>query len=88
MYLSGSEYNTEMNDIAGQLLELGKDLKTEILAHKRAWARRYEVYRGLFGDVGQIDFQLRELVQPSLAGKPKLLAAPRKTFVQIHELQK
>src|SRR5260370_13143156 len=34
-YLSSSEYQTKVNDIASQLIELGKDLKSAIASHKR-----------------------------------------------------
>lgn len=85
-YLSSSEYHSKMNDIAGQLLELGKDLKSEISSHKRTWTKRYHAYRGLFSDAGSIDSSLRELANPKHEQKGKLLPAAKREFVEIREL--
>lgn len=86
-YLSSSEYHAKVNDIVGQLLELGKDLKTEISIHKRTWIKRYGAYRGMFTDVGTIDYRLRELANPRFEQKARMLPAPRKEFIQIHDLE-
>jgi hypothetical protein len=87
-YLSGSEYNNKMNDIAMHLMDLGKDLKSEIVTHKRTWEKRYHIYTGLFNDIGVIDTQLKELVHNRLELKQKFLLEPKKVYVQIEELQK
>jgi hypothetical protein len=86
-YLSSSEYHTKMNDIVGQLFELGRDLKTEISTHRRIWQKRFGAYRGLFNDVGAIDHRLQGLVNPRVEQKTKLLPAPEKEFLQIRELE-
>lgn len=86
-YLSSSEYHTKMNDIVGQLFELGKDLKTEISTHRRIWQKRFGAYRGMFNDVGAIDHRLQGLANPRLEQKTKLLLAPKKEFFQIRELE-
>ncbi|MGH9711888.1 MAG: DUF2130 domain-containing protein [Candidatus Acidiferrales bacterium] len=86
-YLSSSEYHSKINDIAGQLFELGKDLKSEISTHKRVWAKRYGAYRSLFSDVGAIDYRLKELANPKLEQKAKMLPAPKKEFMQISDLE-
>jgi hypothetical protein len=86
-YLSSSEYHTKMNDIAGQLFELGKDLNVEIATHKRVWRKRCSAYRGLFSDVEAIHHRLQGLANPRLEQKTKLLAAPRKEFIQIRGLE-
>jgi hypothetical protein len=44
-YLSSNEYNNKINDVAGQLIELGRDLKSEIYSHKKTWKKRYDIYR-------------------------------------------
>ena len=79
-YLSSSEYHTKMNDIVGQLFELGKDLKAEISTHRRVWQKRFGAYRGLFYDVGAIDHRLQGLANPRFEQKAKFLAAPKKEF--------
>lgn len=86
-YLSSNEYHAKINDIAGQLLELGKDLKSEISTHKRSWLKRYTAYRGLFADIGAVDYRLKELANPRLEQKAKMLPAPKKEFIQISDLQ-
>ena len=86
-YLSSTEYHSKMNDIAGQLFELGKDLNTEISTHKRIWLKRYGAYRGLFNDVGAIDHRLQGLANPRFEQKTKLLPAPKKEFMQIRGLE-
>jgi hypothetical protein len=86
-YLSSGEYHTKMNDIVGQLFELGKDLKAEISTHRRIWQKRLGTYRGLFNDVGAIDHRLQGLANPRFEQKTKLLPAPRKEFIQIRELE-
>lgn len=42
-YLSSSEYNNKMNDVASQLIDLAKDLKAEIKSHKDRWEKRYSI---------------------------------------------
>lgn len=84
-YLSSSEYNVNMNEIGIQLLDLGRELKSEISSHKRIWIKRYNAYRVLFADAGEIDYTLRELALNS-NGKSKLLSPPKKAFIQIGEL--
>jgi len=71
-YLSSNEYNGKINDLAGQLLELRKDLQSEIAAHKRTWEKRYVIYRDLFNDVAAIDYRLKELAHPKPNGNSRL----------------
>jgi hypothetical protein len=84
-YLSSSEYNNKVNDIANQLFELGKELRSEISAHKRTWEKRYNIYRCLFNDIRLIDHKLKELVHDSTNNKQKLLPL-RKEYIEITEL--
>lgn len=86
-YLSSSEYNNKMNDVANQLIDLAKDLKAEIKSHKDRWERRYSIYHVIFSDVGLIDSRLKSLVQNQLEEKPKQLTPPKKEFVEIKELE-
>ena len=88
-YLSSNEYANKVNDIATQLLDLGRELKNEVATHKRIWEKRYHIYQALFKDIGVIDYKLRSLVH-GLAGskQPKLLAAPQKAYVEIEGLSR
>jgi hypothetical protein len=85
-FLSSNEYQTKVNDIAGQLLELGRELKSEMASHKRIWTKRYHIYRSVFNDVGTIDTRLKELAHARLEARPKMLPEPGRSFVQIQEL--
>ena len=85
-YLSSHDYNGRMNDIANQLLDLGKELKSEIKSHYRVWRQRYDAYRALYNDNGQIDYSLKQLANPDSNGHGKLLPAPARSFVHIGEL--
>ena len=85
-YLSSSDYNNKMNDIANQLIDLAKDLKIEIKSHKDRWIKRYSVYNKVYSDVILIDFKLKGLIQNQLEDKTKLLPPPKKEFVEIEEL--
>jgi hypothetical protein len=85
-YLSSSEYNNKMNDVASQLIDLAKDLKVEIKSHKDRWEKRYSIYSKLYNDVGHIDFKLKGLVQDKLDDKAPLLLPPKREFVKIEEL--
>ncbi len=87
-YLSSSEYNNKMNDVANQLIDLAKDLKVEIKSHKDRWEKRYAIYSKLYNDVGLIDFKLKGLIQNQLDGKTKLLPPPKKEFVEIKDLER
>jgi len=80
-YLSSNEYNGKINDLAGQLVELRKDLQSEIVAHRRIWGKRYTIYRDLFNDVTAIDYRLKELVHPRPNGNSKLLPKAGKNFI-------
>ena len=86
-YLSSSEYNNKMNDVASQLIDLAKDLKVEIKSHKDRWEKRYSIYNKLYNDVGNIDFKLKGLVQNRMDDKAPLLLPPKKEFVTIEELE-
>lgn len=86
-FLSSSEYNNKMNDVASQLIDLGNDLKAEIGAHKRMWEKRYHIYRCLFSDIGLINNRLRSLAQEIPGKKLKMLPRPKKQFVEITELR-
>lgn len=85
-YLSSNDYNGRVNDIATQLLDLGQELKLEIKSHKRIWTKRYDAYRAVFNDVGEIDYSLKQLADSDANGHRKLLPAPTRAFVQIGEL--
>lgn len=78
VYFSSSEYNGKINDLAGQLLELRKDLQSEIAAHKRTWEKRYFIYRDLFNDVAAIDYRLKELAHPKPNGNSRLLKVKKR----------
>lgn len=86
-YLSSADYNNKMNDVATQLTDLAKDLKSEIKSHKDRWERRYQIYSRLYADVGVIDFRLKGLVQNRLEVGTKLLQPPQKEFIEIEELK-
>lgn len=86
-YLSSNDYNNKMNDVAGQLLDLGKELKSEISSHKRAWIKRYHIYRTLFNDIGIIDHSLKQLVHRTLESKQHLLPEPKRPYIEIEELR-
>ena len=85
-YLSSSEYNNKMNDVANQLIDLAKDLKVEIKSHRDRWFKRYKVYAKLYGDVTGIDSQLKALVQNKLSEKSIKMLPPKKDFVVVEEL--
>lgn len=87
-YLSSNDYNNKMNDVASQLIDLGKDLKIEMSTHKKTWERRYHIYRDLFTDIGMIDHKLKELIQNSLEDKPRLLLPEKTRYIEIAELEK
>lgn len=86
-YLSGSDYNNKVNDVASQLMDLGRVLKTEIDLHKRTWKKRYQVYRCLYTDIGSIDCKLKELVQDKLDRKSPLLLQGKAKFIEIDGLE-
>jgi len=86
-YLASNEYSNKMNDVATQLLDLGKDLKSEVDNHRRVWMKRYRAYECLFNDIGAIDCKLRGLVQSLPGAKPLLLPEPKIPFPEIEELQ-
>ena len=87
-YLSSNDYKNKMNDVASQLMDLGKDLKAEMTSHKKTWEKRYHIYRGLFTDIGMIDYRLKDLVQNRLEEKPPLLPPHKNKFIEIDELEK
>lgn len=87
-YLSSNEYNNKMNDVAGQLIELGKDLKAEISSHKKTWLKRYDIYRDLFSDIGLIDYRLKDLMKNKIDGKSRLLLPEKSKYIRIDELEK
>ena len=61
-YLSGKEYNEKMNNAASELIDLGKELKSEIgFTQERIWKKRYKSYTTLYNDVGLIDYKLKEI---------------------------
>ena len=62
-YLSSSDYNGRVIDMANQLLDLGRELKSEIKSHNRVWRKRYDAYRGLFNDIGEIDYSLKQMLK-------------------------
>ncbi|MBI5840318.1 MAG: DUF2130 domain-containing protein, partial [Chloroflexi bacterium] len=86
-YLSSNEYSNKVNDLASQLMDLGKELKTEITSHKRVWEKRYKTYQNLYIDIGVIDHKLRTLIKGLPGSKTLQLPAPPKQFIDIEELQ-
>jgi len=86
-YLSSNDYRNRINDVANQLLDLGKDLKSEINTHRKTWQKRYRAYYNIFTDVGIIDFTLRDMVHKITDKKPKQLSAPQQKYVKIDELE-
>jgi hypothetical protein len=86
-YLSSSEYNNTMNDVASQLIDLAKDLEVEIKSHRKYWEKRYSIYRKIYHDVGCIDLRLKGLVQNKIDYKTPLPLPPKKEFVTIEELE-
>lgn len=87
-YLSSNDYNNKINDVANQLVELARDLKSEISSHKRTWEKRYHIYRGLYMDVGTIDGRLKGLLQDRVVAVPKPLLLEKGKFIEIEELEK
>lgn len=87
-YLASNEYSNKVNDMANQLMDLGRELKTEILSHRRVWEKRYQIYSTLYNDVGMIDHRLRSLTKGLSGKKPVLLPPPPKEYIDIEELQK
>lgn len=86
-YLSSNEYANKVNDVATQLLDLGRELKNEVASHNRIWGKRYHIYQALFNDIGMIDHKLRSLVHGLAGGKQlKLLPAPQKAYIEIDGL--
>lgn len=86
-YLSSNEYNNKVSDISSQIVELGRELKSEMLSHRRSWEKRYHLYRSLFTDIGAIDYHLKDIVLHKLNGKSPLMLMPAKEFIQIKELE-
>ena len=87
-FLASNEYSNKVNDMASQLMDLGKDLKTEILSHRRVWEKRYQIYSTLYNDVGMIDHRLRSLTKGLSGKKLVLLPPPPKEYLDIEELKK
>lgn len=86
-YLSSSDYNNRINDVSNQLIELAKDLKKEIIGHKKTWDKRYSIYRSIYQDVGVIDYNLKDLVQSKIEKRiPKQLEIHKGDFLKIKEL--
>lgn len=85
-YLSSSDYNNKINDISNQLIDLGKDLKSEIASHRRTWEKRYHIYRSVYTDITGIDYSLKDLVQNRLEEKPRLLLTEKTQYFKIDEL--
>lgn len=82
-YLSSAQYSNKINDMTDQLLDLARQLKSEMKAHKGLWERRYTTYQDLFTDVSNIDHNLRLLLQGA-TGKPrKALPAPKRKYPEI-----
>jgi hypothetical protein len=86
-YLSGNEYNNKINDVANQLMELGKDLKSEITSHRRIWEKRYQLYKGIFTDISTIDYKLKDLVQNRLDNKETIYLPEKIKYLEIEELE-
>ena len=87
-YLSSSEYNNKINDVASQLIDLATDLKAEMKSHRDRWEKRYLIYTKVYTDVVHIDFRLKGLVRSKLDEKAPLLLPPKKEFVTIEELER
>jgi len=88
-YLSGSEYNNKMNEVAQELIDLGKELKKEMLTHKSVWLKRYNAYKNIFYDMQSIDNQLKLLLTTNLENREhKLIESAENKYIQITELEK
>lgn len=86
-YLSSNGYNNKMNGIANQLMDLGKDLKSEIISHKRTWEKRYNYYKNIYSDVTVIDGTLKNLVQNKFEDKSLPFQSSELRYPEIKELQ-
>jgi hypothetical protein len=86
-YLSSNEYSNKINDVANQMQELGRELKAEVLSHKRTWEKRNKIYSDVYYDVQLIDYKLRTLIKglPDSKNIP-LLPAPQKQLIDIDKI--
>ena len=73
-------------DFTIKLIDLGIELKKEIISHKNTWKKRYKVYQFMYNDIGMIDYRLKELVHHGLNHKKEMLVLSQKKYLQIEEL--
>jgi hypothetical protein len=78
-----------MNEVAQELIDLGKELKKEILTHKSIWLKRYNAYKNIYYDMQSIDNQLKLLLTTNLENREhKLIESAENKYIQITELEK
>jgi hypothetical protein len=61
-FLSSNDYSNRINDFVGQIIELRKDLESEVNSHARIWTKRYKGYALLYGGVHALDGKLKDLI--------------------------
>jgi len=61
-FLSSNDYSNRINDFLGQIIELRKDLESEVNSHARIWNKRYKGYAVLYGGVHSLDGRLKDLI--------------------------
>jgi len=79
-FLSSNDYSNRINDFVGQIIELRKDLETEVSSHAKLWTKRYKGYAILYGGVHSLDGRLKDLITldaaSSYSASEKLPAIP------------
>ena len=61
-FLSSNDYINRINDFVGQIIELRKDLESEVNSHAKIWTKRYKGYAVLYGGVHLLDGKLKDLI--------------------------
>ena len=61
-FLSSNDYSNRINDFVGQIVELRKDLESEVNSHAKIWTKRYKGYAVLYGGVHLLDGKLKDLI--------------------------
>ena len=82
-YLSSTDYNNKMQDIAIQFNDLEKEIKAEIKSHKKCWGKRAFIYNSLYSDIGLIDYKLKGLAHDNFNKKTKILPPQKKKLIEI-----
>jgi len=69
-------------------MDLGKDLRTEIVSHRKIWEKRYKFYQDIYSDVTGIDYALKDLVKRQTDDSTRIILPPAKVkYLEIDELQ-